>query len=143
MSWIKSIGGEIKHIKAGRREIRNFSVLAGLIILAAASFKLMRGSVAGVFLAAAGAVLIIMGLLAPKVLHPAYKGWMIGATVFGMMATRVILMLLFFLVITPFAFLLRLFGKQFLDLGRNPHPPTYWEKHRQPANGIMSYEQQF
>ena len=51
---------------------------------------------------------------------------MIFATVLGWIMTRVILSLLFFGVLTPIGIILRLFGKQFIELKWNKTKSTYW-----------------
>jgi hypothetical protein len=51
-----------------------------------------------------------------------HKGWTLLSNVLGWISRHVILFLLFYLFLTPFAFLLRLFGKQTIR--------RHWEKEK-------------
>src|SRR4051812_10489609 len=54
-------------------------------------------------------LLIVPGALFPSVLGPVQRGWMAFATLLGHVNTRIILTVLFYLVLTPVGFVMRLF----------------------------------
>ncbi|GEM_PF-135558 len=145
MNWIETIQEEIRSTKLGRREVRNFGITLGILFLAWAGLAGWKGhtrpaSWAGVI----GALLLIFGLCTPRLLYPLYKTWMAIAAVIGWVMTRVILLLLFFLVLTPYACILRICGKRFLDLSwKKSQPTSYWHKRTAPADNHAHYEQQF
>jgi hypothetical protein len=47
---------------------------------------------------------------------------------------KVVLAALFFLILTPFGWILRLFGKDFLQLKLPPDSQTFWQKSRQDGS---------
>jgi hypothetical protein len=57
-----------------------------------------------------GALLIPLGLVAPFMLRPLFKGWMKVGHVMGWINTRIILGILYFGLITPMGVVMRLFG---------------------------------
>jgi hypothetical protein len=56
-------------------------------------------------------VLAIMGLVAPMSLRPVYQGWMRFGLFMSRFTTPLIMGLVFFLVITPTALIMKLLGK--------------------------------
>ena len=58
-----------------------------------------------------GGGLWLWAITAPQTMRPLYKGWMMVGQVLGWINTRIILGLLFFVVFTPTALIMRLLGK--------------------------------
>lgn len=76
-----------------------------------------------------GAAVFFLGsaLLLPRALAPLEKGWMAFAEVLSGIMTRVILVLTFYLVLTPLGLLLRLMGKDLLSRKPDQNRSSYWE----------------
>lgn len=84
------------------------------------------------------------GLIRPVVLGPVYKAWMKMSHIIGGVMSRLILLILFYLVITPTSLLLKLFGKQFLDIGFTKNSPeSYWIPKKVSEDEVRDYERQF
>ena len=66
-----------------------------------------------------------------QALKPGYTGWMKVAHLIGGVITTVILAVVFFLVFTPVALVIRLFGKDHLERKIDPAAKSYW--HHRPA----------
>lgn len=92
-------------------------------------------------LAACGAVGIIT-LFKPSLLRPFNQIWMKFGDLLHRVMNPVILGLLFFVFITPFAALARLFGWRPLPLRFEPGTSTYWIE-RNPDDASSSMNQQF
>ncbi|MCE5270112.1 SxtJ family membrane protein, partial [bacterium] len=61
------------------------------------------------------------------------KLWMKLAHALGWFNTRLLLILVFYLVLTPVGLLMRLFGKRPLSLGWDKDAPSYWiEREKKP-----------
>jgi len=82
-----------------------------------------------------GVLLICAGLLAPTLLRVPNRIWWRFATVLGWINSRILLTVVFFAVLTPFGFLLRLFGR---DPLRPASADTNWsecaERRRDPRH---------
>ena len=71
----------------------------------------------------------LLGLLAPKALKPIYVGLMIVTFPIGWLMTRVILLVLYFAVLTPVGLLMRLFGRDTMKRAFDRGAQTYWVQH--------------
>ena len=72
-----------------------------------------------------------------------FKGWMAFANVLARVNTRILLVLFFFVVITPVAVVMRLFGKDLLSQRLEPGTETYWKPKAQSPLDPQSYLRQF
>lgn len=82
-------------------------------------------------------------LLAPAELEPLRRGWMKLAAVLGAVNGRILLTLLFALLITPMALLLRLLGKRPMALAWDRAAPTYWRERKAEEFAPARMERQF
>ena len=108
------------------RELRKFGLAftGGLTLLG--SLLLWRGKAAGPWVLGVAAVVLTLALLAPAALRPLEK---LLSTLFRWITaalTYVILVLTFFLVVTPMGIVMRLLGKDPLHLKRQPDRPSFW-----------------
>jgi len=128
MSWISDVNSELKHLKVSSRELRKFSYLVGSVLMllgGAGLFKHWSVSVvAAVWLGAAA--LMACGVLNPMLLRRVYLVWMGFAFALGWIVSRVILIFLFYLVITPIGMIARLIGKKFIDITFPGETESYW-----------------
>ena len=113
-----------------REEGRKFGLTVGAAFLALSGLLWWRGrhSAAFVFMAL-GALLVLAGLSAPTRLGPIHRAWMGLAHLLSRVTTPVFMGIVYFLVLTPTSWIMRLFG-------RNPirHPlseGSFWV--RRPA----------
>ena len=134
---------EFKHIKETEKDLRKFGLTVGgvLAIIAAVLFYFAKPSV--VYFAIIGGILILLGFAFPQILKHLNKIWMGMAIVLGFVMSRVILTILYYLVLTPIAFLARLFGKKFMELKYDKSSKTYWEKRPITQKKQIDYERQF
>lgn len=95
---------------------------------------------AGPTLVALGAVLVVLGRVAPSTLRVPNRYWWRFAQALGWFNARLLLTLFFALVLTPVGVVMRLFG-------RNPLRPseahTSWSPHSARRRDPKHYEQMF
>jgi hypothetical protein len=134
---------EIKNIKDTAKDLRKFGITVGtvLILIAAVLFWKQRSSYT--YFGLTGIFLCLAGLIKPVILRPLNKAWMTLAILMGWVMTRVILIILFYIVVTPTAFLARIFKKDFLDLKIDKSRNTYWEIRERKYLSPDDYEKQF
>jgi hypothetical protein len=82
-----------------------------------------------------------IGLLAPAVMRPIFIAWLAAAFPIGWIVSRVLLVVLFFGVVTPIAVAFRMAGRDVLGLRRGAKD-SYWTAKPQP-DGAASYFRQF
>jgi len=134
---------EIRNIKSGKSDLRKFGITIGIILLAIAGYFFWQENEIFKLFIAIGTILLTFGIVYPKILKPVYWVWMIFAAILGWFMTRVILSLLFYLVFTPLGSILRLFGKQFLELKWDKTKNSYWNYRTLESTGKKNYENQF
>ena len=135
---------EIRELKTGIRELRNFGLLVGAVLVALGLLFLLRGKARYPYFLAPGMLLLALGAVFPKGLRYAYVAWMCLAIVLGFIVSTVILTLFFILVITPIGLAARLLGKDFLRLKLDRRESTYWiSRKSRPPRSPAEYGQQF
>ena len=134
---------EINNIKTEKKDLRNFGITVGIILLIISGFLFWKEKESFQIFLAIGITLFFTAITIPFILKPVYWIWMIFAIILGWFMTRVILSLLFYVVFTSIGLTLRFFGKKFLDLRWDKSKESYWNfrsnEHLQKEN----YEKQF
>jgi Saxitoxin biosynthesis operon protein SxtJ len=108
------------------KELRKFGITVSIPLLLIGSYLWWKDSGVSLYLLSAGGALLVLGLLAPPTLKYVEIAWMKFATVMSFIMTRVILTIAFIFVITPFGILLRLMGKDLLELKIDKARTSYW-----------------
>jgi len=140
---MKIIVEEIKNIKSTRKELREFGLVVGGVLLLIGIYLLWKGSPSTTYLVTPGALLIATALAYPAVLKPLQKAWMALAVVLGFFISRVILSILFYIVFTAIGLLLRLKGQDLLDRKIDKNRKTYWNHRPDKERPPKYYERQF
>jgi hypothetical protein len=91
----------------------------------------------------AAAFVFLSGLLRPSVLRPPNLVWFHFGRLLNRIVSPVAMGLLFFAVFTPFAFVIRVAGKDLLRLRRHPNAATYWIERNPPGPSPKSMLDQF
>jgi hypothetical protein len=127
-----------------RSEYRKFGFVLTCVAAVFASLFLWRGRVTApiVFYSLAGYALL-SAILFPPAIRPVRWALLKIGHALGWFNTRLILILLFYLVFTPIGLVLRLLGKDLLNRKFDPEAPTYWiSKPKEPFDP-KRYERQF
>jgi hypothetical protein len=128
---------------ADRARLRNFglTLAAGFAVLG--GLLLWRGRESNAYFFATAVVFLVAGLAAPSVLRPVRRAWLWVGGVVGWVMTRVIMLVLFFAVITPIGLIARALGKDFLSLKHDPEAKTYWVAVDPAERSREHYERQY
>jgi len=126
------------------RAERNFGLSVGLVLLALAGWWLLRGRFPSVVpvAAAIGALLVALGLFAPRALYWPNRGWMGMAEALSFVSTRVVLAVVFFLAVTPIGLVKRLTGWDPLRRRARPEP-SYWRPYPERQRDPKHYEKMY
>lgn len=88
---------------------------------------------AGLAMIGIGLVFVLWSLAAPRSLLPVYRGWMRFGEGLGTVVSTVLLALLYYLVVTPVGWVMRLSGTDPLDRRVARGEGSYWRAHPKPA----------
>ena len=122
-----------------KKELRKFGIAMALFLGAIASIRLWRGHPVSARVLYA---LLSIAFL-PEALRPTYWLLMKVAHALGWFNTRLILIVLFYLVFTPIGLVLRLFGKDLLNRKIDPEAKSYWIPRPKEPFDEKRYERQF
>ena len=121
---------------------RNFGVVFTLALSVLGVWPLRHGKpVRPLYLALAGAILLVT-LIRPSLLHAANRVWTRLGILLGKIVNPLVTGLLFYLVFTPVAAILRWTGKDLLGLSMDRDAKSYWVPKNQP-HGASSMADQF
>lgn len=123
-------------LKENPSEWRNFTLMACAIALAATVFAAWRDWLGDFARVIACAVITSAGLIAiwsPRTFRPFYRAAMTVSFAIGQVIGKVILGTVYLLVVTPLGLLLRLTGKDLLQMRERPQRESYWKEARPPG----------
>ena len=143
-----SIKKELANLSTEVSDLRSFGIVVGLAFVVL--WFLLRGPLEWTLLggdypllAGIGSVLVVLGVLVPKILLPVFKVWMTFALVMGFFMTNLLLTIFFFLVLTPVGLFFRLIGRDELKKKMDRGGSTYWEPKEYPIADRSRYENFF
>lgn len=126
-----------------KRELRQFGLLCLVIFGGMAAWayfhdgsRLAMGLLA--FASIAGGTL---GVLAPQALRPIFVGWMVAAFPIGWTISHLLLGIIYFGILTPIGFVMRVAGYDPMERKLDPDAGTYWKEHEQAE--VKRYFRQF
>jgi len=120
---------------------RKFGLIVGGACLMLMAWRYFAHHQLIIWLLTAGIMLVLIAVIIPQILTPLRLVWDKTGNVLGLINSSIILFLLYFLVITPVGFIMRILGKNNLDLRFDPGVPTYWKPAKQTEHSSM--KQQF
>jgi hypothetical protein len=122
---------------------RNFGLVFAAVFALISVTPLLHGHAARVWSLPIAVVFLVTAVLWPRVLAPLNRFWFLLGLALGKVVTPVMMSVLFFVVVTPIALLMRIAGKDPLQLKRDPSAETYWVERPRPSPPAGSYKDQF
>ncbi|MGD9140457.1 MAG: SxtJ family membrane protein [bacterium] len=126
-----------------KRRLRNFGFTMAVCFAVLGALLLWRGKEICPYFLALAVVFFVLGAFLPRALGLVFRLWMGLALVLSWVMTRVLLCVIFYVGVSPIAIAGRLFGKEFLNLGKDPGARTYWRPKEVTERGPESYERQY
>lgn len=119
---------EIKNIDCSKPALKKFGITFSIIFLLLGIILYFNNSQLYLYSIITGLLFLSTSIIFPKALIPFYKTWMTLAIILGIITTNIILILLFYLVLTPIGLIIKLSGKELLDLKFDKEKKSYWNK---------------
>lgn len=129
-------------MKSEASEARKFAITIGIALGILGGLFLWRGRPYYPYFFAASSALILVALAVPARLEPFQRGWMRLGALMGWVTTRVILIALFYALVTPLALVARLLRKDFLDVKFDRAAESYWIPKSTAVEREDGYERQ-
>ena len=116
---------------------KNFGIVFFIVFLIIALFPLINDGSFRIWSLIVSTVFLFLGLINSKILTPLNKIWFKFGLLLGRIVSPVIIGVIFFLVITPTALIMRLIGKDLLNLKFNKQK-SYWIEKTGPKSKMKN-----
>lgn len=122
---------------------RTFGWVMGAFLLLVAAAPLLSGNGPRLWLLAVSAGFFLLAIVFPAALGPLNKLWMKFGELMGRVMSPLALAVLFFLVITPYGWLMRRVGRSVIPLRFDAAKETYWIPRDPPGPDPLSLKDPF
>ena len=106
---------------------KSFGILFFIVFLIIGLWPLKNNQDPNLILIGISAIFLTLGVFNSKILTPFNKAWIKLGELLGKIIAPIIMGAIYFSILTPISLLVRLFGKDLLNLKRNKDQ-TYWIK---------------
>tara|TARA_Y100000817_G_C16474432_1_gene375188 strand:- start:179 stop:562 length:384 start_codon:yes stop_codon:yes gene_type:complete len=116
---------------------RNFGIVFFVVFLLIALFPLISNGEIRIWSIITSLIFLVLGLLNSKILSPLNKLWFRFGLFLGKIISPLIMGIIFFLVVTPIALIMKLLGKDVLNLKYNTNK-SYWIEKNGPKSKMKN-----
>tara|TARA_B110001452_G_scaffold79667_1_gene65155 strand:+ start:96 stop:485 length:390 start_codon:yes stop_codon:yes gene_type:complete len=106
---------------------RSFGIVFFVLFFIIAIFPLLNDGNIRIWSAVLSIIFLILGLMNSSILYPLNKIWFKFGILLGKFVSPIVLGIIFFLVVTPIGILMKILGKDLLNL-KNNNENSYWIK---------------
>ncbi len=122
---------------------RSFGLFASAISIVASLYVLFANQGRGFcFFMLLGVLFLAVAFFVPRVLRPLNRAWFLFGDVLGRIVSPVVLLVIYFVLLTPIGALTRLFGRDELRL-RKRKSGSYWVPREQQQVAPDSFKNQY
>ena len=105
---------------------KSFGLVFFVIFLIIALWPLLNDGNIRIWSIIVSIIFLILGLLNSKILTPFNKLWMRLGALLGIIVSPIVMGVVYFGIITPIGLIMKLFGKDVLNLKLDKNKKTYW-----------------
>tara|TARA_B100001996_G_scaffold201176_1_gene153990 strand:+ start:77 stop:460 length:384 start_codon:yes stop_codon:yes gene_type:complete len=116
---------------------RSFGIVFFLVFLLIAIYPLINNEELRIWSLIISIIFLVLGLINSKILTPLNKLWFKFGLLLGRIVSPIIMGIIFFLVVTPIGFIMRIIGKDLLNLKFNKDK-SYWIKKTGPKSKMKN-----
>ena len=116
---------------------KSFGIVFFVVFLLIAIYPLTHGGDIRIWSVMISFIFLVLGLLNSIILTPLNKIWFKFGILLGKIVSPLIMGIIFFLVVTPIGFIMRLLGKDVLNLKYNKNK-SYWIEKKGPKSKMKN-----
>ena len=116
---------------------RSFGVVFFIVFLLIALYPLLNNNEIRLWSLIVSVLFLILGILNSKILSPLNKIWFKFGLLLGKIISPIIMGVIFFLVVTPIGFIMKLLGKDLINLKFN-NEKSYWSEKSGPKSKMKN-----
>ncbi len=118
---------------------KSFGILFFIIFLLIALWPLINSQFIRLWALVIASIFLVLGITNSKILTPVKKSWIKLGEILGKIIAPIVMGFIYFIIITPIGLLMRLIGKDVLNLKLNKND-SYWIKR---AKNVNTMKRQF
>ena len=119
---------------------RSFGLLFFVVFLIIGFWPLKNSENLNIYFLTASVIFLLLGLINSKLLSPLNKSWIKLGEILGTIIAPIVMVLVYFVILTPVSLIVRIFGKDLLGLKFLKDKETYWKKRKK---NLGSMKKQF
>ena len=123
------------NIKIGSN--KSFGIVFSIVFVLISLYPLLYGDSIRIWFLAISLAFLILGLVNSKILTPLNKAWFKFGIFLGKIVSPIIMGIIFFLVVSPIGFIMRILGKDVLNLKFNANK-SYWIEKTGPKSKMKN-----
>ena len=104
---------------------RNFGIIFSIVFLIISLWPLLNQNDIRIWSLIISGIFLVLGLINSKLLLPLNKIWFKFGILLGNFIAPIVMGIVYFMVVTPTGLIMKLFGKDLLNLKKN-NKDTYW-----------------
>ena len=116
---------------------RSFGIVFFIVFLLIAFYPLINQEEIRIWSVLISLLFLILGIINSKILTPLNKVWFKFGIFLGKIISPIVMCLIFFLVVTPIAFLMRMLNKDLLNLKFSKNN-SYWIEKTDPKSTMKN-----
>ena len=116
---------------------RSFGIVFFIVFLLIALYPLINSEEIRVWSLIISLIFLVLGLINSKILSPLNNVWFKFGLFLGKVISPLIMMIIFFFVVTPIGLIMRILGKDVLNLRYNDNK-TYWIEKTGPKSKMKN-----
>ena len=118
---------------------KSFGIVFSIVFLVIAFWPMLNGNEINYWSLAISIVFLILGLINSKILTPLNKIWFKFGILLGNVVGPIVMGIIFFLIVTPTSIIMKLLGKDLLNLKKNNNNSYWIEKNNQKSKMKNQY----
>ena len=118
---------------------KSFGIVFSIVFLVIAFWPMLNGNEINYWSLSISIVFLILGLINSKILTPLNKIWFKFGILLGNVVGPIVMGIIFFLIVTPISIIMKLLGKDLINLKKNNNNSYWIEKNNQKSKMKNQY----
>ena len=116
---------------------RSFGIVFFIFFLIVSLYPLLNENELRLWALIISVIFLVLGLIDSIILTPLNKSWFKFGILLGKIVSPIVMGVVFFLVVTPISLIMKLFGKDILNIKKNKKQ-TYWIEKTGPKSKMKN-----
>lgn len=104
----------------------SFGILFFIVFLILGFYPMYKGDNPNIYFLVLSLPFIILGFLNSKILTPFNMAWIKLGEILGLIIAPIVMAIVYFIILTPISLIVRVFGKDILDMKFDKKLESYW-----------------